>query len=179
MRIYRQEGIPGFYRGLLPSLFGVSHVCIQFPLYEHFKALNRAFITRCVAFKLMACIESADGSDLPKSTILLCSSSSKMLASSITYPHEVVRTRLQVRPSDLLPGSSAATSTVTGPLRFFDEIRLTCANIHSESGFKGFYRGFSVNLVRTVPASALTILTYEVLMRNLLARTRQGESDDV
>lgn len=175
MRIYRQEGFSGFYRGLLPSLLGVTHVCIQFPLYEHFKALNSTSQLVRFTFLLTFFLETADGSDLPKSTILLCSSSSKMLASSITYPHEVVRTRLQVRPSS----SSAPVSTIQGPLRFFDEIRQTCTNIYSESGFKGFYRGFSVNLVRTVPASALTILTYEVLMRNLLARTRRGETDNV
>ena len=38
VQIWRTEGFRGFYRGLLPSLFGVSHVAIQFPLYEQFKS---------------------------------------------------------------------------------------------------------------------------------------------
>lgn len=38
VQIYRTEGLRGFYRGLLPSLFGVSHVAVQFPLYESFKS---------------------------------------------------------------------------------------------------------------------------------------------
>jgi len=157
MRIYRQEGLSGFYRGLLPSLLGVTHVCIQFPLYEHFKAINKP----------------ADGSDLSKSTILLCSSSSKMLASTITYPHEVVRTRLQVQTKAFEAPAGTVEAASKG-LRLFDGIRHTCADVYSESGLRGFYRGFSVNLFRTVPASALTILTYEVIMRNLLARTQKG-----
>lgn len=37
VQIYKTEGLKGFYRGLLPSLFGVSHVAVQFPLYESFK----------------------------------------------------------------------------------------------------------------------------------------------
>ena len=37
LRIYRGEGIHAFYRGLIPSLVGVSHVAVQFPLYEELK----------------------------------------------------------------------------------------------------------------------------------------------
>lgn len=32
--IYRAEGAHAFYAGLAPSLFGVLHVAVQFPLYE-------------------------------------------------------------------------------------------------------------------------------------------------
>lgn len=35
--------------------------------------------------------------------------------------------------------------------------------IAAESGFQGFYRGLGVNLIRTVPSSAMTILTYVAL----------------
>lgn len=35
--IYRTEGFKTFYKGLLPSLFGVVHVAVQFPLYEKAK----------------------------------------------------------------------------------------------------------------------------------------------
>lgn len=41
IRIYREEGMRAFYRGMLPSLFGVAHVAVQFPLYERFKVLSR------------------------------------------------------------------------------------------------------------------------------------------
>jgi hypothetical protein len=35
--IYRSEGPRAFYRGLLPSLLGIIHVAVQFPLYEQLK----------------------------------------------------------------------------------------------------------------------------------------------
>jgi len=39
--IYRTEGIRAFYRGLLPSLLGITHVAVQFPLYEQLKRWAR------------------------------------------------------------------------------------------------------------------------------------------
>jgi solute carrier family 25 folate transporter 32 len=35
--IYREEGLAAFYKGLAPSLLGVTHVAVQFPLYEQLK----------------------------------------------------------------------------------------------------------------------------------------------
>lgn len=40
--IYTQEGGRAFYRGLMPSLLGVSHVAVQFPLYEQLKIWSSA-----------------------------------------------------------------------------------------------------------------------------------------
>lgn len=37
LTIYRTEGARAFFRGLLPSLLGITHVAVQFPLYEHLK----------------------------------------------------------------------------------------------------------------------------------------------
>lgn len=37
-QIYSTEGIGAFYKGLVPSLFGIAHVAVQFPLYEKFKS---------------------------------------------------------------------------------------------------------------------------------------------
>ena len=41
LTIYRSEGIRAFYRGLLPSLLGIAHVAVQFPLYEQLKIVAR------------------------------------------------------------------------------------------------------------------------------------------
>ncbi|GAA5945694.1 hypothetical protein JCM3775_000015 [Rhodotorula graminis] len=160
-RIYREEGFRAFYRGMLPSLFGVVHVAVQFPLYEQFKVMSRP----------------ADGSDIPSSTILVCSSGSKMIASIATYPHEVLRTRLQIQKQQRAKASSSsgASSTPSGPA--FEGVVKTYHRILREEGVAGFYRGLGVNLLRTVPASALTILTYELIFRHLHRIGEQAEQE--
>ena len=92
--------------------------------------------------------------ELPSSRILLCSSLSKAIASVTTYPHEVVRTRLQIQRSSQ-PPNSTETATRLPHRGIVDIIR----KIANEAGFRGFYVGLGVNLIRTVPSSAMTILT--------------------
>lgn len=38
--ILRKEGWSALYKGLGPSVLGVSHVVVQFPLYEYLKSLG-------------------------------------------------------------------------------------------------------------------------------------------
>ena len=42
--IYRTEGWRAFFRGLFPSLLGITHVAIQFPLYEFLKGWASEYI---------------------------------------------------------------------------------------------------------------------------------------
>ncbi|GAA5930159.1 uncharacterized protein JCM15063_004731 [Sporobolomyces koalae] len=153
VRIYREEGPKAFYRGMLPSLFGVAHVAVQFPLYEQFKSFYRP----------------QDGSDIPSSTILYCSSVSKMIASVATYPHEVLRTRLQIQKNKLSSSSSSH--------KLFEGLVPTARRILAEEGIRGFYRGMGVNLLRTVPSSAVTLLVYEKIMQSMLRITHPEDYD--
>ncbi|KAJ2840883.1 hypothetical protein FBU31_000024 [Coemansia sp. 'formosensis'] len=142
--IRRTEGWRGFYKGLGSSLLGVTHVAVQFPLYEH---LKRWFSTPS---------DSAGSQSTPRqlesSRILLASAMSKMVASTVTYPHEVIRTRLQ--------------NQTTMPYKYRGILHAVSL-IHAEEGVRAFYRGLSTNLIRTVPASMMTLLTYELLIRLL------------
>ncbi|SAM09385.1 hypothetical protein [Absidia glauca] len=133
--ILNQEGVRGFYKGLGSSLIGVSHVAVQFPLYEELKSW-------------FAHHDATAGN----TGILLASSLSKMAASTATYPHEVIRTRLQ--------------NQTVQPFKY-NGIVHAFKIILEEEGYRGFYKGMPTNLLRTVPSSALTILTYEVIVHRL------------
>jgi len=110
--LYRTEGVRGFYRGLLPSLFGVSHGAIQFMAYEQLK-------------NHWAVGKENGKDDLKNIDWLFLSAVSKMFAGSITYPYQVVRARLQIYD---------AKTKYQGTM---DVIR----QVWKHEGFAGFYKG--------------------------------------
>lgn len=136
-RIAREEGMNGLYSGLAPSLMGVCHVAIQFPLYEYCKAQ-------------VAELNGHSTDTLSPGELVMTSAFAKMVASSITYPHEVIRSYMHV--------------TGSGPLNGFSE---ACRTIFREDGVRGFYRGCATNLLRTTPAAALTFTSFELISRAL------------
>jgi len=173
--IYHSDGLKAFYRGLVPSLFGVTHVVVQFPLYEYLKDWysHRLNVAQ---------------SELPTYAILFCTTISKSVASLITYPHEVVRTRLQIarRKREVLVQShdyrlapirqihsqvplkppDTTTDSAHSPSKPRGTVAMIAKILHRD-GWRGFYKGLGVNLVRTIPNSAMTLLTYEMVMRFL------------
>ena len=71
----REEGIRGFYKGLSASYLGVTETTIQWVLYERLKKLSLA----------------ADGQNGLSQWLglLLSAGSAKLVATTVTYPHEV------------------------------------------------------------------------------------------
>jgi solute carrier family 25 folate transporter 32 len=92
-KMYKAEGLGAFYSGLAPALLGLTHVAIQFPLYEYFK---QSF----TGVEMGAPTPDNKPGEAPgRQTlgILAATFLSKVCATSATYPHEVVRTRLQTQ----------------------------------------------------------------------------------
>ncbi|KAJ2800953.1 mitochondrial FAD carrier protein flx1, partial [Coemansia helicoidea] len=86
VRIAAAEGIRGLYKGLTPGLLGVAHGGLQFMAYEEMKKWRaRAAGSRAV-------------DEFPSTELALMSSSSKIFALTITYPSQVLRSRLQQTP---------------------------------------------------------------------------------
>lgn len=155
LTIYRNEGWRAFFRGLFPSLLGITHVAVQFPLYEYLKgwaSKHRALAWFLVdSDVLVALLGGGAPEKLSAQQILGCSSAAKMTASIATYPHEVLRTRLQTfrRAKEASVDTHGRVPGIIGMAK----------QIVRNEGWSALYRGLSVNLVRTVPNSAVTMLT--------------------
>ena len=93
-----------------------------------------------------------NGADLLPLHFLAASSCSKLIASAFTYPHEVVRTRVQT-----------ATRQSAGHVSLLQLVK----DMMTQSGPRGFYKGFGTNLMRVVPAGAITFATYEMVFQQV------------
>ncbi|XP_076868469.1 solute carrier family 25 member 32b [Brachyhypopomus gauderio] len=142
VKIYRQEGIRGLYRGFVPGLFGTSHGALQFMAYEELKRdYNR--------YRRMR----SDAKLNPLEYITMAALS-KIFAVATTYPYQVVRARMQDQHS-----------SYSGVL---DVIRRTWTN----EGAQGFYKGMVSNMIRVTPACCITFVVYETVSGFLLGQQK-------
>lgn len=135
-KAYAMEGFQGLYRGLLPGLFGTSHGAIQFLTYEKLKQYQSL---------RSACSKPS------VTEYLAMSSLSKIVASLLTYPYQVVRCRLQLAPTT--DSSPNHANSIVALMR----------NMWKHEGLFGFYKGAIPSTLRVLPGTCITFLVYEKL----------------
>ena len=84
------------------------------------------------------------------------------MASLATYPHEVIRARLQDQRSAPMPAGAGAPAPAGPRYRGIVDCART---VFREEGLRGLYSGFSANLARALPATAIMFFVYESVLR--------------
>eukprot|EP00980_Cylindrotheca_fusiformis_P001044 scaffold288_cov97-Cylindrotheca_fusiformis.AAC.2 len=126
--LYQKHGLTVFWRGMSANLMGLSHVAVQFPTYEYFKQYARDRRRRQQGPSSSSSLETP-------LELLLASGLAKICASLLTYPHEVLRSRMMDSRQTVAP-----------------TLRGTAIHIWSHEGLGGFYTGLPVSLVRFIIA---------------------------
>ncbi|KAF8979298.1 hypothetical protein BGZ46_005616 [Entomortierella lignicola] len=153
-QIIRSEGIKGMYRGLSASYLGVAEGTIQWMIYEHLKKslaerrrianLNNGPRTGYVI----------GGKNIEEwAEYLGAAGTAKFIASAITYPHEVLRTRLRQVPIGNQPAK-------------YTGLKQTFQLVLKEEGVAALYGGLTAHMMRVVPNAAIMFFCYEAIMHH-------------
>jgi len=136
--IVRNEGVFALYRGIGPALTLVSNGAIQFMSYEY---LRNAL-----------CVHVGEA-NLSSHHFLAMGAIAKAFSSTLTYPLQVMKSRLYQRSS-----TNNQRPLYTGMVD-------VCTKTFKAQGVRGFYSGLVPQLMKTVPSSALTFFAYEHVVR--------------
>ncbi|KAJ3268977.1 hypothetical protein HDV01_001965 [Terramyces sp. JEL0728] len=150
LKIYKDEGIVGFWRGILPALVLVANPVIQYTVFEKLKAWVEKSVKDLTAFHFF-----------------LLGAVSKLCATSITYPYIVVKSRMHLKDSQ--DESTRYNSLVDGFQKIF-----------KKEGIKGFYKGIESKLLQSVLTAAFLFAFKEEFFNNaqwilILLKVRQAK----
>lgn len=137
--IWQQSGFLGFYKGITASYVGISETIVHFVIYESFKAHIKQK-------RLENPVYDDNFDKYIFFQYMFASAASKSCACAIAYPHEVARTRLREEG------------------HIYKKFTQTLYLVWREEGAIGLYRGLSIQLLRAIPFTAITMSTYELVV---------------
>lgn len=138
-----RETIKGMYAGIYPTIL---RICGEISIYETFKAVHL----------------KRQNMEYPTVTATLCMGSIACAVSqTATYPLLHARTVLQGQ--QLFKSIEGGAKSVTSYKDTADVLR----SIYRKEGLKGVYSGWTVNMLRTVPAITANFIAYEFAKKKM------------
>ncbi|KAG0225144.1 mitochondrial carrier domain-containing protein [Mortierella sp. GBAus27b] len=167
--IYRADGIPGFYRGMAPSLIQViPYMGIMFGSYDTLK-------------RIASWLKDKDNVEPPYSKHsdqkpsvktagqfllgledMICGALSGVISKTGVYPLDMVRKRLQIQGSEQQKAITGAYSSATpSKMEKLPTNAWKCMTyIARTEGFLALYKGLLPGLIKAAPASAVIFVVF-------------------
>lgn len=153
--VYKEAGIFGFWKGIIPTLIMVCNPSIQFMIYEsslkHLRARREA---NKRGIKSVTALE-----------VFLLGALAKFGATISTYPLLVVKSRLQAKQEisgNILLQYSGTFDAITKMVRY--------------EGLSSFYKGMSTKIFQSVLAASVLFMIKEELVKAFIAFTNKCSS---
>eukprot|EP00899_Mesostigma_viride_P027305 jgi/Mesvir1/775/Mv17374-RA.1 len=142
--MWRAEGPRSLYRGLLPSMLGIiPYAGTDLAVYN---TLRDAWVAR-----------HAHAGEAPGAwTIFACGAISSTCGQLVSYPLQVVRTRLQMQGLNADKSSSSSGGFLS-----------LGRSIVRQEGVLGLYRGLGANFVKTIPSVGISYALFETVAKFL------------
>uniref|UniRef100_A0A7C8ZF17 Uncharacterized protein n=1 Tax=Opuntia streptacantha TaxID=393608 RepID=A0A7C8ZF17_OPUST len=151
--VYKEAGIRGFWKGIVPTLIMVCNPSIQFMIYEtSMKSLREKRAANNHGKKEITALE-----------VFVLGAVAKLGATVATYPLLVVKSRLQAK-QDI--GSNVS-------LRYSGTLDAITKMIQYE-GLFGFYKGMSTKIVQSVFAASVLFMVKEELVKAFTVLTEKS-----
>jgi solute carrier family 25 phosphate transporter 23/24/25/41 len=145
-KIYRAEGIRGFYAGIGPTLLvAIPNFSISYTVYG---TLKESMLDDDLFYNLRKIDADSGEPKLGFGLTILCGASSGVLASLVTFPMDTIRRRMQIQN-----------------LHLPEELRMTSrqqfTNLFQKEGLSSLYRGLTPELLKVVPMVGTMFVVYE------------------
>jgi len=157
-KLYTKEGVAGLYRGFVPGIFGTVQGAIQIMVYDESKQFLMAYrhhqLNHSDTWEPSMLSSPPPHVSLSHLEYLALAAFSKTVASVVSYPYQVIRSRKQDYPYTYHSGVLATWR---------------------EKGIRGFYRGLVVNTARVIPSACVVFFVYEKMIEYLARQAQLRE----
>lgn len=146
-KIYRTEGVTGFYSGISPTLLvAVPNFAISYGVYGTLKEYT---LDDELFYNLQRIDAESGEKKLGFLLTVLCGAASGTLATLVTFPMDTIRRRMQIQNLHITEKSKRLSSMQ----QFYTLCR--------REGFSSLYRGLTPELMKVIPMVGSMFYTYE------------------
>lgn len=145
-QLIKEDGLGGMFKGVGPGLLLVSNPTIQYGAYEQMKVFVE--------------VPDSNGKIIPLTPlqVFYLGAIAKAIATVLTYPLQIIKTKLFVQRSPAPSSSSSSSSTSPSSSPSQDSFFTPVIKLYKEEGISGFFNGLETKITQSVLTAAFLFL---------------------